>query len=223
MLQSDRGTVNCCANAPCPAARTRLPRLPTDPELYRLLRPSRPPKLTPHPTTLADEQKLKRTRTGSLNERILRIPDVEITHADYSSYDGIFVNEVDSNLLTVRPCVDPYTPESVDSHTPNADEASSSEDICTELQPKNESKVKLNRDRSVSPTQLKHRLDKLLNEDKYSEVPEIQRLNSRESCKSDSSKKGGLCCLALKCYWFCRRRARKVKCDSSGLSDCCAS
>jgi hypothetical protein len=226
MLQSDRGTI-FCENKVCRGvyARPNLPplaRLPTDPDLYNKQAISS--HYSSHPDEL-DEQRLKRTRTGSLNEKMFRIPHVEITSADYSSYDGIFVNEIDTTLLSVRPCVDPYTPESIDSHTPEMD-ASSTEEITEiiDLIPKFESKsIKLNRDRSVSPTQLKNRLDELLNDDKYSEVPELQRLDSRESCKSGSSKKGGLCCLALKCYGFCRRRARRVNCRCSGLSDCCTS
>lgn len=232
MLQCDRGIVDSC-NSPFPCAlcgprvsslslpRPLLPRLPTDPDL---LTKTKNVHITgSHPDRLPD---LKRTRTGSLNEKILRIPDVEITSADYSSYDGIFVNDIDASLLSARPCLDPYTPESVDSHSPNVEGTSTgSDDLSTEiidvLGPKIDLKTtaKLTRDRSVSPTQLKSRLDRLLNQDK---VPELQRLNSRESCKSDGSKKGGLCCLALKCYGFCRRRARKVKCDCSCLK-CCSS
>lgn len=150
---------------------------------------------------------------------MFRIPDVEITSADYISIDGIFVNDIDTALLSAKPCLDPYTPESIDSHTPNPEGISTGSDefsaeIIDVLGPKIDIKpaVKLTRDRSVSPTQLKTRLDMLLND---KERPELQRLNSRESCKSDSSRKGGLCCLALKCYGFCRRRARKVKCDCS--------
>ncbi|KOB70055.1 Type I inositol-1,4,5-trisphosphate 5-phosphatase [Operophtera brumata] len=129
-----------------------------------------------------------------------------------ASFDGIFVNEIDSTLLSVRPCLDPYTPESIDSHSPNV-EASSSSDLEINIEPKK----KLNRDRSVSPTQLKNRLDKLLIVDRT--IPELQRLNSRESCKSDGSSKG--VCFALKCYGFCRRKARKVKCRCS--FSCCTS
>ncbi|KAM3957973.1 LOW QUALITY PROTEIN: inositol polyphosphate-5-phosphatase A [Aphomia sociella] len=235
LLQCDRGTVSCCESVlPCAlclravrlTSRPALTRLPTDPDLYA----SKKIKtfFSSHPDTLTDDYRLNRTRTGSLNEKIFRIPDVEITTADYSSYDGVFVNEIDNTLLSVRQCLDPYTPESIDSHTPNVEEASSTEEIANELDDVlgatiiEAKSIKLNRDRSVSPTQLKHRLDKLLTEDRYSEVPEIQRLNSRESCKSDGSKKG-LCCLALKCYGFCRRRAPKVNCSCSGLSNCCTS
>ncbi|XP_063389262.1 uncharacterized protein LOC134675047 [Cydia fagiglandana] len=234
MLQSDRGTLACCdPKFPCPLCprfpstlsllRPRLTRLATDPDLYYSKK-----KLDTISTNLEDIpddlKDLKRTRTGSLE--ILRIPDVEITSAGYSSYDGIFVNDVDNTLLTVRQCLDPYTPESIDSHTPNMEAASSgSEDMSNEISdvlgdvkidiPYN----KLTRDRSVSPTQLKSRLDRLLNDGKLAKVPELQRLNSRDSCKSVDSKKGGLCCLALKCYGFCRKRARKVDCKCSGL--CC--
>ncbi|XP_053619846.1 inositol polyphosphate-5-phosphatase A isoform X1 [Plodia interpunctella] len=213
MLQTDRGTI--------PAVECPLPPPPVAPHSY--------PHTYPHDTLSkhagpVTHDRLKRSRTGSLNEKLFRIPDVEIT-STHSSYDGIFVNEIDSNLLTVRQCLDPYTPESIDSHSPNVDETSSVEEIANELgELQNIDKsTKLSRDRSVSPTQLKKRLDKLLYEDKLTDIPEIQRLNSRESCKSDNSKKGGLCCLALKCYGFCRRRARKVKCDCSGLSNCCTS
>lgn len=154
---------------------------------------------------------------------MLRIPDVEITSADYSSYDGVYVNDIDNTLLCVRRCVDPYTPESIDSHSPNVEASSGSEVsvAMTEEVSINKSS-KSNRDRSVSPSQLKSRLDKLLstNDEKVKVIPELQRLNSRESCKSEGSKKGGLCCLALKCYGFCRRRARKVKCDCSGFTKC---
>ncbi|CAG9794866.1 unnamed protein product [Diatraea saccharalis] len=235
MLQSDRGTVKCSDHrAPCtvcpPPTRlafslahprsSPLRRLPTDPDLYN--KQTYSTRCISHPEKLPDHHRLKRSRTGSLNEILLRIPHVEITSADYSSYDGIFVNEVDTALLSVRRCVGPYTPESVESHTPDV-EASSTEEIpeIVDLVPKFDPKsIKLHRDRSVSPTQLKNRLDKLLNNDKYS-IPEIQRLDSRESCKSGSSKSGGLCCLALKCYGFCRRRARRVDCGCSGVSDCC--
>lgn len=188
MLQSDRGTLHCC-DQPCPLCAPNLPlprRLPTDPDL------------TKSTLTLPEI----RTRTGSLNEQLFRIPHVEITSADYSSFDGIFVNEIDSTLLSVRPCLEPYTPESIDSPSPYV-EASSGSDVEISIEPKK----KLNRDRSVSPTQLKNRLDKLLIVDKT--IPELQRLNSRESCKSDGSSKG--VCFALKCYGFCRRKARKVK------------
>ena len=157
---------------------------------------------------------------------MLRIPDVEITSADYCSYDGVYVNDIDNTLLCVRRCVDPYTPESIESqsHSPNV-EASSGSEVSVEVteEVSNSKSSKLNRDRSVSPTQLKSRLDKLLSskDEKVKVIPELQRLNSRESCKSEGSKKGGLCCLALKCYGFCRRRARKVKCDCSGFTKCC--
>lgn len=180
MLQSDRGMLQRC-EPPLPLPR----RLPTDPDLSRST------------LTLPD----LRTRTGSLNEQLFRIPHVEITTADYSSFDGIFVNEIDNTLLSVRPCLDPYTPESIDSYSPNVEASSGSDDV-------EASKKILKRDRSVSPTQLKSRLDRLLNVDKT--IPELQRLNSRESCKSEGSSKG--VCFALKCYGFCRRKAGKVKC-----------
>ncbi|XP_045506530.1 uncharacterized protein LOC123702780 [Colias croceus] len=219
MLQSDRGTVACCENRlPCvlcscarltPTPRPKLPRLPTDPDLYSTKNPktilsgSHPDKL------LSDEYRLKRTRTGSLNEKILRIPYVEITSADYSSYHDIFVNDIDTTLLSARQCLDPYTPESIDSHSPV--DASGSEDQTEIIDANIDLKSKFNRDRSVSPTQLKNRLDRLLSAN--DDVPKLQRLDSKESCKSDNSRKGGLCCLALKCYGFCRRRARKVNCS----------
>lgn len=154
---------------------------------------------------------------------MLRIPDVEITNADYSGYDGVYVNNVDNTLLSVKQCVDPYTPESIDSHSPNVEASFGSEVSVETTEISINKSTKLNRDRSVSPTELKSRLDKLLNDkdDKVKMIPELQRLNSRESCKSDGSKKGGLCCLALKCYGFCRRRARKVTCDCSGFTKCC--
>lgn len=244
MLQCDRGTLPCCnPKFPCIlcASAVRIPstlslihggirvvntpkltRVPTYPDIYAIKK-SKSDASSSHPIKL-DDQRLKRARTGSLNEKILRIPDVEITSADYSSYDGIFVNDIDTTLLSATRCLDPYTPESIDSHTPNIEGASNTsdpEDLSNEivdvLGPKIDIKsVKLTRDRSVSPTQLKSRLDMLLN-DQDKVPPELERLNSRESCKSDNSKKGGLCCLALKCYGFCRRRARKVKCDCSGL------
>ncbi|CAK1541175.1 unnamed protein product [Leptosia nina] len=213
MLQSDRGT-DCCENrfpSLCSCARLTprpLRRLPTDPDLTKnpkIMYSSHPDKL------LSDEQRLKRTRTGSLNEKIFRIPYVEITSADYSSYNDIFVNDIDTSLLSPRQCVDPYTPESVDSHSPDV-EVSSEEHTEVIDALSLDLKSKLTRDRSVSPTQLKHRLDRLLNES--DEVPKLQRLDSHESCKSDNSRKGGLCCLALKCYGFCRRRV-KVKCKCS--------
>lgn len=135
----------------------------------------------------------------------------------------IYVNDIDASLLSAKPCLDPYTPESIDSHTPNAEANSRCSDDLGEVadvlsnldDPK--SVVKLKRDRSVSPTQLKTRLDMLLNRDK-----QLSRLNSRESCRSGKSSKG-LCCLALKCYGFCRRRARDVACTKcrGGVSDCC--
>lgn len=180
MLQSDRGTLQCY-DQPTP----NLPRrLPTDPDLSK--------------STLTLPE--IRTRTGSLNEQLFRIPHVEITTVDYTSIDGLFVNDIDSTLLTVRQCLDPYTPESIDSHSPNVEV--SSDDV------ESEAKKILKRDTSVSPTQLKSRLDKLLIVEKS--IPELQRLNSRESCKSEGSSKG--VCFALKCYGFCRRKARKVRC-----------
>ncbi|XP_047539646.1 inositol polyphosphate-5-phosphatase A isoform X1 [Vanessa atalanta] len=242
MLQSDRGIVQCCESMSCAlcacAARMtptqRIPRLPTDPDLYTK-------KLknieysTSHPDKLlSDDQRLKRTRTGSLNEKTSGIPFVEITSADYSSCDGIFVNDIDTTLLSPTKFLDPYTPESVESHTPNADTSNGSDDLTEIIDivgPNIDIKSnKLTRDRSVSPSQLKSRLDMLLSGNDEKEkgrmcdegVPELQRLNSRESCKSDGSKKCGLCCFALKCYGFCRRRARTVTCDCSGLK-CCTS
>ncbi|XP_063896221.1 uncharacterized protein LOC110381097 isoform X1 [Helicoverpa armigera] len=230
MLQTDRGSTPCCNPLLCPLPSTLsltsraspLPRLPTDPDLYANKKLKLPPS-TSHPDKLTDEN-LKRTRTGSLNESMFRIPHVEITSAD-GSYDGIYVNDIDNTLLSVRRCVDPYTPESIDSHSPNVEASSGSDELSVEVTEISTNKsTKLSRDRSVSPTQLKNRLDKLLSDkdDKVKSIPEIQRLNSRESCKSEASKsKGGLCCLALKCYGFCRRKARKVKCDCSGLTKCC--
>ncbi|XP_068625514.1 uncharacterized protein 5PtaseI [Battus philenor] len=232
MLQSDRGTVEgkcihpsgLCSftnlNTP-PHRSPHLTRLPTDPDIYSNKKQIFSSEV--HPEILLDER-IKITRTSSLAERI-DIPCVEITSADYSSYDGIFVNDIDTSLLSPNQCLDPYTPESVESHTPNADNSTGSEDLneitdvlgSSKLEIKS-TNTKLNRDRSVSPTQLKSRLDMLLNE---KDPPQLERLNSRESCKSESSKKGGLCCLALKCYGFCRRRARKVDCGCSGLSKCC--
>ncbi|KAI8423267.1 hypothetical protein MSG28_014294 [Choristoneura fumiferana] len=227
LLQSDRGTLQCCEPLlPCALCasfpstlsllRPRLSRLPTDPDLYI--------KKKLDTSTNVENTDAKRTRAGSLNE-LLHIPDVEITSAD-SSYDGIFVNDVDTTLLTVRHCVDPYTPESIDSHTPNMDAASSGSDVSNEIADVMGSvkidipSYKLTRDRSVSPTQLKSRLDRLLNDEKLAKVPELQRLNSRDSCKSDVSRKAGLCCLALKCYGFCTKRARKVECKCRSLSCC---
>lgn len=235
MLQSDRGTLDCCnTQFPCTICASatrlpstlsllppRLPRMPTDPDLYANKKLKLPDISCSHPDKFTEDSRLKRTRTGSLNETMLRIPHVEITSADYCSYDGIYVNDIDNTLLCVRQCVDPYTPESIDSHSPNV-EASSGSDLSNEIIDLTKS-TKLSRDRSVSPTQLKSRLDKLLNnKDEVKPIPELQRLNSRESCKSEGSKKGGLCCLALKCYGFCRRRARKVKCDCTGLTKCCS-
>ncbi|CAH2097140.1 unnamed protein product [Euphydryas editha] len=239
MLQSDRGIVKCCESMPCSlcacAARMtpqRLPRLPTDPDLFNKnfknieYSSSHPDKL------LSDDQRLKRTRTGSLNENMSKIPFVEITCADYTSYDGIFVNDIDATLLSPKKFLDPYTPESIESHSPNA-EVSNDSDELTEiidvLRPIDKSN-KQTRDRSVSPSQLKSRLDMLLSgKDKKEkrrksdkDVPKLQRLNSQESCKSDGSKKSGLCCFALKCYGFCRRRARTVNCNCSCLK-CCTS
>lgn len=249
MLQSDRGTLRCChASFPCtlcvsvarlPSTLSlvpRLHRLPTDPDLFANIKLKNQlaniiPVCGSYPDKFNDDLSkkiLKRTRTGSLNEGILRIPDVEITSADYISIDGLFVNDIDTTLLTAKPCLDPYTPESIDSHTPNIEGISTgSEDLAAEVSDvlgetiiDKSSPYKLSRDRSVSPTQLKSRLDMLLNSEKEckpflntKEVPELQRLNSRESCRS-SNKGGGLCCLALKCYGFCRRRASKVDCSS---------
>jgi hypothetical protein len=48
-------------------------------------------------------------RTGTSPLEVLRTPDVEITCADYCSYDGIFDIDVDDTLLTVIQCLDPYT------------------------------------------------------------------------------------------------------------------
>lgn len=241
-LQTDRGTLRCCnQNFPCSLCsalvthplplpfyphRPHLLRLPTDPDLYAhkklktQLSSSHPDKFS------TEELKLKRTRTGSLNENTLRIPHIEIT-ADYTSYDGIFVNDVDVNFLCARPFLDPYTPESVDSHTPNVEGNSSgsiedsielSSELTDVLSDNLESKsfLKLKRDRSVSPTQLKSRLENLLSDETLKKVPELERLNSRDSCKSGASKQGGFCCLVLKCYGFCRRRAGKVDCNLCG-------
>lgn len=236
LLQPDRGTLPCCL-LPCElcarAARIstvappRLPRPPTDPDLFgkKLKLPYQHISYS-HSNEIQklNAQNLNplRTRTGSLNETLLRprIPAVEITSADYSSYDDLFVNDVDRTLLTVRQCVDPYTPESIDSHSPNVEASSCSEELSELNDMLSETTIdvksnKLNRDRSVSPTQLKNRLDKLL---ENRSIPELQRLNSRESCKSESSKKS-FCCFALKCYGFCCRRARRVK-DRSSFSCC---
>ncbi|KAJ8709570.1 hypothetical protein PYW08_009574 [Mythimna loreyi] len=202
LLQSERGRLAlCCPPSP---SRPRLSRLLTDPDLYASS------QLLAHdngtcPDNLSDE--LRRTRTGSLNESMLRIPHVEITSADFSSFDGVFVNDVDNTLLCVRQCVDPYTPESVDSHSPNV-EASSGSEISIEVPISSGKSTKLSRDRSVSPTQLKSRLDKLLSDkDDKGVMRRLGRVNSRSSCKSEGSKVGALCCLALKCYGFCRRSA----------------
>ncbi|CAH1641611.1 unnamed protein product [Spodoptera littoralis] len=245
MLQSDRGRLSCCAPPHCSLCTSAallpstlsllcplpplaplppLPRLPTDPDLYANKKLKVPTISTSHPANLTDE-KLKRTRTGSLNETMLRIPQVEITSAD-SSLDGVYVNDIDNTLLSVRRCIDPYTPESIDSHSPNVEASSGSDEVSIEVTEKstnnNNKSTKMSRDRSVSPTQLKSRLDKLLSDkEEVKSIPELQRLHSRESCKSEASKKGGLCCLALKCYGFCRRRARRVKCDCS-LAKCCS-
>lgn len=199
LLQSDRGT-----DIENRAARftPTLRRIPTDPDLTKtpkILYSSHPDKL------LSDEYRLKRTRTGSLNEKLFRIPYVHITSADYCSYNDIFVNDIDTSLLSPRRCLDPYTPESVDSHSPDVEVYSEEQ---TEIVPIDVNS-KLSRDRSVSPMQLKSRLDRLLNES--DEVPKLQRLDSKESCKSDNSRKG-LCCLALKCYGFCRRVKLKCNC-----------
>lgn len=231
MLQSDRGIVQCCESVPCALCSTtrfysqKMPRLPTDPDLYtKSLKfteysSSHPDKL------LSDDHRLKRTRTGSLNEKMSGIPFVEITSADYSSCDGIFVNDIDTSLLSPTQCLDPYTPESVESHSPNAEVSNESDDFNEIIDSTtNIDANKLTRDRSVSPSQLKSRLDMLLSgkeKVKDKKVPELERLNSRESCKSDGTK-SGLCCFALKCYGFCRRRARKVNCQCSGFK-CCTS
>lgn len=223
MLQTDRGTLDCCDTdllcSLCTNATRlsslilpRLNRTPTDPDIYSNRKIKIPDISSSHPEKLlSDDNRLKRTRTGSLNEHMLRIPQVEITTADYTSIDGVIVNNIDNTLLTVRQCIDPYTPESAESHSPNIG-ASSISDLSNEIIDVLTSDTdvisnKINRDRSVSPTQLKNRLDKLLND---KSMPELQRLNS-ESCVSDSSK--GNSCFALKCYNFCRRKARKFKCN----------
>lgn len=234
MLQTDRGMLDCCdSDLPCSlcASATRIPsvlilprlhRAPTDPDLYSSKKIKTPDISSSHPEKLlSDDNRMKRTRTGSLNEIILRIPHVEITTADYSSIDGIFVNNIDNTLLSVRQCIDPYTPESADSHSPNVEQSSgsASNEIIDILESNVDSKSnKINRDRSVSPSQLKHRLDKLISNESGAQ---LQRLDSRESCKSDSSMRGRFC-FALKCYGFCRRKASKVKCDCS-LANCCTS
>ncbi|CAG9569504.1 unnamed protein product [Danaus chrysippus] len=223
LLQCDRGIVQCCDSLPCALCvcalnytkkPPKLPRLPTDPDLYSNKSIKSYDHSNSHPDSLSDEQRLKRTRTGSLNDKIFRIPNVKITSAD-SIYNGIFVNDIDNSLLSPSRCIDPYTPESVDSHTPTADASNGSDDhdVIDAIE-----KQKYNHDRSVSPTQLKSRLNRLLSDKQNDNTPEIQRRNSNESCKSDGGK--GLCCLALKCYGFCRRKARKVNC--SGLK-CCTS
>ncbi|XP_052745054.1 uncharacterized protein LOC112053838 [Bicyclus anynana] len=208
MLQSDRGK-------PLP----RLRRLPTDPDLYaNKLTINHLEHTTDHPYKLLPDVTNKRTRTGSLNEKMLRIPYVEITSAATNA-DVIFVNDIDTSLLSPKRFSDPYTPESVESHTPNADASGSGNTEVID----DANVTSLTRDRSVSPSQLKTRLDMLLNRDGNSDrVVPLQRLDSRESCKSGGSRKGGLCCLALKCYGFCRSRARKVNCGCTGLK-CCTS
>ncbi|KPJ07316.1 Type I inositol-1,4,5-trisphosphate 5-phosphatase [Papilio machaon] len=193
MLQSDRGTVESSCPRPCafcpapgptppppprsPQPQPRLARLPTDPDIYA--------KKTIYSYEIhADTDVPKRTRTSSLTDKI--IPYVEITSVD--SNDGIFVNDIDTSLLSPTQCLYPYTPESVDSHTPNAENSTGSDDLAndiidvlgTNLEIK--STTKLGRGRSVSPTQLKSRLDMLLND-----VPPLERLDSRESCKSEAS------------------------------------
>ncbi|XP_028043485.1 type I inositol 1,4,5-trisphosphate 5-phosphatase isoform X1 [Bombyx mandarina] len=173
MLQADRGRL-----AP------RLLRHPTHPDLCAL-RPAAP---TAPPT---DRHPPPRRRTGSLNETMFRIPHVEITTAD-AHYDDLCVSDVDDALLSVRRCVDPYTPESADS--PNA-EGSDVEGRSTEP----------NRDRSVSPTQLKHRLDRLL--------------TGREA-ELGSSDSTSLCCLALRCYGLRCHRTRRAQCECES-SKCC--
>lgn len=234
MLQSERGTLDCCdTKIPCTLCSSanrlpstlsllppRLSRIPTDPDLYTNKKLKLPDISCSHSDSITDEFKLKRTRTGSLNETMLRIPEVEITSADYCSYDRIYVNDIDYSLLCVRRCVDPYTPESVESHSPNV-EALSAIDMSNKIIDSTIQSTNVKRDRSVSPTQLKSRLDKLLNnKDEVKSIPELQRLNSTESCRSEGSRQGNLCCFALKCYGFCRRRARKVKCDCTGLTKC---
>ncbi|CAG9138064.1 unnamed protein product [Plutella xylostella] len=207
MLQSDRGTVHCCTSkllcpfcskalpSSLPLLPNRLTRLPTDPDIYanKKFHSQHIDHLcaknfdTGHSEKLL-ENKIKRSRTGSLNE--MRIPFVEITTAGCSDHD-IFVNDIDTSLLTAKPCLDPYTPESVDSHTPNVEAGSTgSDDLAAEIADivgesilETKPMLKLTRDRSVSPTQLKSRLDMLLDESKKTkEVPELERLNSRESC-----------------------------------------
>ncbi|KAH9629897.1 hypothetical protein HF086_008188 [Spodoptera exigua] len=203
--KSDRGRLQCCAppracslctsaallpsslSLLCPLPTLApLPRLPTDPDLYANKKLKIPTISSSHPASLTDE-KLKRTRTGSLNETMLRIPQVEITSAD-SSLDGVYVNDVDNTLLSVRRCIDPYTPESIDSHSPNVEASSGSDEVSIEVTEKstnnnNNKSTKLSRDRSVSPTQLKNRLDKLLSDkEEVKSIPELQRLHSRESC-----------------------------------------
>lgn len=200
MLQSDRGTDS--ENRPPARLTPTFRRIPTDPDL------TKPPKIlySSHPDKLlSDEFRLKRTRTGSLNEKLFRIPYVEITSADYCSYNDIFVNDIDTSLLSPRQCLDPYTPESIDSHSPDVVSFEEQTEIIDAI----DLKTKLSRGRSVSPTQLKNRLHRLLNES--ADVPKLQRLDSKDSCKSDSSRKG-LCCLALKCYGFCRRVKLKCSC-----------
>lgn len=240
MLQSDRGTLQCCHAAfPCtlcvsvarPNANPRIHRLPTDPDIFanQNLKRRFADIINSGSLQISNfERKLNRTRTGSLNETMLGIPAVKVTSADYCSHDTIFVNDVDKSLLSPKPCLYPYTPESIDSHTPNLEINSNCSEELNEISDVLCDKVDsnryiLHRDRSVSPTQLKTRLDMLLISEKEklglcknAKIPELQRLNSRESCKS-SNKGGGLCCLALKCYGFCRKNAQKVECSS-----CCS-
>lgn len=222
LLQSDRGTLQCCGPpSPCTlCARAALPstlcllphhaatpprRLLTDPDLYANKKIKLPDISVSHPDKFTEQ--LRRTRTGSLNETMLRIPQVQVTSADFSSFDGVFVNDVDNTLLCVRKCVDPYTPESIDSHSPNV-EASSGSEVSVEVAISTSKSTKLSRDRSVSPTQLKSRLDKLLSDKDDKRGIRLGRVNSRSSCKSEGSKVGALCCLALKCYGLCRRSER---------------
>ncbi|XP_077297079.1 inositol polyphosphate-5-phosphatase A isoform X2 [Arctopsyche grandis] len=150
------------------------------------------------------------------------IPNVQIniTGADYSSYDGIIVNHIDTHLLYC-PVIpqDPYTPESIESHSPYPE-------LCTYEEIEKGNNVKINEDinsnmgpnldsvytddssvffvnksqsldrseylssktKSVSPRQLKSRLENILK--KSDSNTESDSCNDVESCSIENERLG---------------------------------
>ncbi|CAH2059579.1 unnamed protein product, partial [Iphiclides podalirius] len=193
LLQSERGRLPGVCRAPCALCPPPAPAPPAP-----LARLPTDPDLSAHRAPHPHELGSRLARAGS-------IPCVEITGAEHATCERIFADEIDASLLSPARHWGPYTPESAESRTPNAGPDG---------------------DRSVSPTQLRSRLDMLLSAGDppaptLAPAP-AEPLSSAGSAKSVGGRRGGLCCLALKCYGFCRRRARRVDCRcAGGVGGCC--